>query len=172
MKKLLLGSAALAILSIAITIFQISCQKTVNAQSGTSYILPAATTSSLGGIIVGSGLNITSGGVLSSTTSGPSQINVLLFSKRKGSGPFIYELWTSNYDGTNQNKININLGAGLSIVEEGSSPKLSPDGRLVFFHVSEGNYNNIYSCNIDGSNVRKIISGSAAYDRYIMGGAY
>jgi len=46
MKKLLMGSAALTLFSIAMIVLQISCKKEATAQSGgTSYNLPPATTS-------------------------------------------------------------------------------------------------------------------------------
>lgn len=66
MRKLLLGSAVLTLFAISITLFQISCQKESNAQT-TTYTLPPATTTSLGGIIVGNGLSVTPSGVLSVT---------------------------------------------------------------------------------------------------------
>jgi hypothetical protein len=73
-----MGSVALTLFSISIVIFQMSCKKDATAQTGgTSYTLPTATTSTLGGVIVGSGLSVTSNGILSAnaTTGGLTQLN-------------------------------------------------------------------------------------------------
>ncbi len=69
MKKVLLGSIILVAFSIAIVLFQISCQKTAEAQMS-NYTLPPATTTNLGGIMVGSGLTVTTSGVVSATSTG------------------------------------------------------------------------------------------------------
>ncbi len=62
-----------------------SCQKEATAQqTGSNYILPSATTSTLGGVIVGSGLSVTSNGTLSLTSSsnnGMKQLNKILYEK-------------------------------------------------------------------------------------------
>lgn len=175
MKKLLLGSAALALLAIAITIFQISCQKEVAAQT-TTYTLPPATTTTLGGIIVGGGLSVNGSGVLSlNTTSGLlTQNNILLFTKRFPRTSFVYEIWKSDFNGNNQTKINISLPQGLSIEEEGRTPKLSPDGKVVFFDVlnSTGVNAYIYSCNIDGTNVKQIVDAGGGTIATQIAGAY
>ena len=80
MKKLLLGSVALTLFSIAIAIFQMSCQKEANAQTGTgTYTLQPATTSTLGGIIVGNGLSVTSNGTLSVNAPIAPTLNLVLY---------------------------------------------------------------------------------------------
>jgi hypothetical protein len=84
MKKLLMGSAALTLFSISMIIFQMSCKKDATAQTGgTSYTLPAATTSTLGGIVVGNGLSVSNGGTLSvnSSTGGVTQFNKIIYTK-------------------------------------------------------------------------------------------
>lgn len=86
----------------------------------------------------------------------PSNLGVILYTKRSVSSTT--ELWTANYNGTNQKKININLGTGKSI-ETGF---LSPDGKLVFVVLQEKLSNNdivinTYSCQPDGSNLKRIL---------------
>jgi hypothetical protein len=175
MRKLLLGSIVLTVFSASIILFQLSCTKTADAQTGTSYTLPPATTTTLGGVIVGNGLSVTSNGTLSvnSTTGGLHQLNKIVFAKLVTGGGAT-EIWTMNYDGTNQTKVNIAMPAGQVITDE--APKLSPDGtKIVFIGAttgSNGNDDDIYICNIDGSGVTKIYDMPVGTGHTLLGGAY
>ncbi len=175
MKKLFLGSIALTVFSIAMLIFQISCQKTVDAQQGANnYVLPPATTTNLGGVIVGQGLTVSTNGTLSvnttSSTTGLQQLNKIVYRKQDGS---VDEIWTANYDGTNQTKINIILPTGI-VFGESMRPFLSPDGKMVFFTAGANIADaSIYSANIDGTNVTKVLdAGGSQGSRVVIGGAY
>ncbi|MBC8988408.1 hypothetical protein H9X96_21875 [Pedobacter sp. N36a] len=95
-------------------------------------------------------------------------LNILVFTK---SFPSVNgskkEIWTANFDGSNQKKVNLQLPSGIEL--EGVPPILSPDGRTIFFHVFGtpiGNLDgsDIYSCNFDGSNVKMVISHGGTYD--------
>lgn len=174
MRQLLLGSVILIIFAIAITLFQISCQKESNAQT-TTYTLPPATTTTLGGVIVGNGLAVTNNGTLSVTCcgSGSMQQNKILFVKSFLSGPTEWsEIWTANFDGTNPQKINITVPAGMTIDGE-LGPTISPDRQTIFFSMSNTttNVNHIYSCKLDGTNLIKIIDGTGTSEVNI-GSAY
>ncbi|MCS3799076.1 TolB family protein [Niastella sp. OAS944] len=175
MKKLLLSSIVLTVFSASIVLFQLSCKKTAEAQTGTSYSLPPATTTNLGGIIVGNGLSVTSNGTLSvnSTTGGIYQLNKIVFAKLLTGGGAT-EIWTMNYDGTNQTKANITMPAGQHITDE--YPKLSPDGTKIVFiggtTGSNGNDDDIYISNIDGSGVTKIYDMPVGTGHTLLGGAY
>lgn len=161
MKKLLLSSLILLFFAITISIFQISCQKTAIAQT-TTYTLPPATTSTLGGVIIGNGLNITSAGILSATTSVPTQLNLILFTKifNAQSPSRIYEIWLANIDGSNQRKVSVILPGGFTYKGES---KLSPDGNTIIFEAGTStSIFNLYSCKIDGSNVTAIINGDGS----------
>lgn len=173
MRKLFLGSIALTAFSIAIIIFQLSCKKTAEAQTN-NYTLPPATTSTLGGVIVGNGLSVTSNGTLSVTSSGGlTQLNKIIFAKLVTGGGAT-EIWTMNYDGSNKTKVNITMPAGQEILFE--NPKLSPDGTKVIFMgrttASSNNDDDIYICNIDGSNVTKIYDMPVGTGHTTIGGAY
>jgi len=169
MRKLFLGSIALTTFSLAIIIFQMSCQKTAEAQS-TLYVLPPATTTSLGGVVVGSGLSVTANGVLSviASQAGLTQLNKIIYKKIIGSTA---EIWTSNYDGSNNAKVNISLPSGV-IFSDDMQPVLSPNGQKIFFTAGTTWNGDIYSCNVDGSSVIKIVDRGNASNNIILGGAY
>jgi hypothetical protein len=161
MKSILQASFALLFFSLAIAIFQMSCKKDAIAQTPTQtvYTLPPATTSTLGGVIVGNGLSVTSNGTLSLTATGSGQQNKLVYRKAIGvdTPNEFYEIWTSNFDGSSQQKVNINLPVGTRIGGVG----ISPDGKKLFldvFPVTTGSTASIYSCNIDGSGLIKILT--------------
>jgi hypothetical protein len=165
MKKLLLGSISLLMFSVSVLIVQISCQKGANSQpsNGSNYVLPPATTTTLGGIIVGNGLAVTSNGTLSATSTPAAQQNKILFYKhRKGNFTTNWdEIWIANYDGTNLKRVNIAPPAGMSINLD-SDVSISPDGQKVFFGMTETatGFTHVYSCNVDGTNLAKVVDGS------------
>ena len=101
MKKVFLGSIVLVFFAVAICLFQISCTKEAVAQTNSTYVLPPATTTTLGGVIVGNGLSITPTGVLSVNSSVGSVAlqNKILFTKESNS-TLAAEIWSANYDGT------------------------------------------------------------------------
>lgn len=160
MKKLLLSSAALVLFSISILVFQISCKKDAVAQTGTAYVLPPATTTSLGGVIPGTGLSITANGTLSVTpvTGAVTQQNIIFYIKTFNFNN-TYEYWLANLDGTNQHKINITLGANISLRDEA---RLSPDGTKIIFTAGDSvaGTDAVYSVAIAGGTATKIIDGS------------
>jgi hypothetical protein len=164
MKKILLSTVVLLAFSLSIILFEISCKKTANADSPT-YTLTPATTSKLGGVIPdGSTISVDANGKISTTSSGTQQ-NKLLYGVY-GTQPDGNEIWTANYDGTNAQKINIILPTGLAI--DDNNLTISPDHKTIFFSVftptaSSGGYF-IYSCNIDGSNVQKVLTGGGSGD--------
>ncbi len=151
MKKLLLSTVVLLLFSLSLLIFQISCKKEAIAEES-NYLLPPATTSTLGGIIVGNGLNIDTGGTLSLKSSPTVQHDKLVYIKRN-----VKEIWTANYDGTNQQKLNI----GLPPETRPLQLSVSPDGQTLIFIVNTAtDLTAIYSCNIDGTELKEIIDGS------------
>jgi hypothetical protein len=178
MKKLLMGSFTLTVLAISISLIQTGCSKEAIAQNNSSsYTLPAATSTSLGGVIVGSGLSVNSSGVLSiASGNSNSQLNKLIYMKYPTAS--VPEIWISNYDGTGQAKINVILPAGV-VFSDNLSARMSPNGQKLFFEAGTPYQtgaltsvsNDIYSCNIDGSSVTKVISRGT--DRSLtLNGAY
>lgn len=142
----------MTVLSLVITVFQISCTKTANAQQS-NYILQPATSTTLGGVIIGNGLNVTSNGTLSVTATGLTQLNKLL----------IYDgqnIAIINYDGTGKISIPINLPTGRVFRSTTPVAHLSPDGQKIFFEVYESNTSTyfIYSCSVTGNSLQVIAS--------------
>lgn len=84
---------------------------------------------------------------------GISQQNKIIYFKRNNN---VREIWSANYDGSNQKKINVSLPTGSSF----DDVKISPDGQSMFITVYASSAEHIYKCNIDGSNLTKIIDGT------------
>lgn len=152
MKHIIKTSLVLIFFSVSVIIFNLSCEKESIAQTNTPYTLPKATTSSLGGVIVGSGLSVTDNGTIST-----ENFDIIIFSRN---GDKSNEFWTAKHDGTNQKKISI---PSLPTTEVISTDQLrvSPDGKKIFFMIyipNNGGLNKkLYSCNIDGSGLTKLI---------------
>ncbi len=133
MKKILLSTCILTAFSLSVILFEMSCKKTVNGTSPTTVI-------------------------------GVNQINKIVYTKNlplPGSqGLYYAEIWTANYDGSNAQKINITLPAGL-FVEYATFVKVSPNQRTIFFHVENAahdkNGTGFYSADIDGKNAKLIV---------------
>jgi hypothetical protein len=157
MKNIFKGSIVLMIFSFSIIIFNISCEKESIAQTNTPYVLPKATSSSLGGVSVGSGLSVTTDGTISTQSLG-----ILVFSK---SGDNANEFWTSKHDGSSQTKITIpSFPSTAELIKE--TIKISPDGKKFFFTMNPNPLSSldaIYSCNIDGSSLTKLIDNIDAF---------
>lgn len=71
------------------------------------------------------------------------------------------ELWSANYDGTGQRSL-LALPENLNFIYEIVS--VSPDGEKIFMTLNEASGNgentSVYSVNIDGTNLQKIIPGT------------
>ena len=135
MKKLLLGTLVLLAFNGAILITQISCKKEATAQTNPP------------------------------PSDGLKQLNKLLFVKTlnaNNSATATGEVWLSEIDGTKPTKVNIVVPDGSRIV----SAKLSPDGKTIIFGTIVRNdtaqEGGVYSCSVDGSNVKKLMKGDLA----------
>ena len=142
MKKLLFGSVVLICFSLAVILFQISCQKNASAQTSTStQVLDKSLISKSVQTQVGS---TTGKDSLGRTITTPIYRYVNVF-------------YTIQNDGSNSTQLNITLPQGLYI---GGNGYLSPDGKkIVFVAIDLNNNSSIYSCSIDGSNLKKVIDG-------------
>ena len=151
MKKILLSTVVLIAFSFSIILFQISCKKDAKAQ--TSSALTPATTTKLGGVIPdGSTIAVDGTGKISVAQQGK-----IVFIKY-GSATSQSEVWTANYDGSEAAKVNLVLPSTLSVAAHAN---ISPDHKTLFVSVFDAKGNaGIYSCGIDGSNPKLILSGN------------
>lgn len=63
-----------------------------------------------------------------------------------------------NIDGSNLKKIPLTLPSGLTT---SGNAHLSSDGKTIVFSVTDATFQSaIYSCNVDGSNPKKLIDGA------------
>lgn len=76
-----------------------------------------------------------------------------------------------NYDGTNPKQIPLTFSANLAY---SMIPRLSVDGKTIFFTVNDfsGNRSILYSCLIDGSNLKTLLTVSGAGGDIEIGGIY
>lgn len=126
MKKILLSTIVLFCFSLSIILFQISCKKTAEAQ-----------------------------GTAPTTIEIPQQNKIIFIKNFFDGSRSSSEIWTSDYNGSNRKKINIQLPTGASLRDE--QPSLSPDKKTMFFTTSVQGKSSIFSCNLDGTNVKLII---------------
>lgn len=96
------------------------------------------------------------------TSSGAiTQVGKIVFSRGQ-------KIWICNYDGTGLTQLNIVLPQGIGF-SDGVDPIVSPDGRKIFFTAgaqagtSTDYYSDLYSCNIDGSSVTKIVDRAGSF---------
>ena len=161
MKKLLLGSIVLLIFSVSIIFIQISCSKPVTAQS-TSYTLPPATTSVLGGVIVGSGLSVSSNGTLSVNGSSGSNTNQNKIIVAQDTVLYIYDYTGKALTGNIGSKLVPFLYSNSSKPSYIYSVKFSPDCTLLFiqskaYNTNSGTPDGFYSMDANGNNVKQIV---------------
>lgn len=161
--------------SVSILIFQISCKKEANADSPTpAYTLKPATKAVLGGVKVGDGLNVTDDGTVSvvpKENPAPVQLNKILFITNSSLDPSFEGLYLANYDGSQATEVHIQLPIGADDII--STPRISPDMKRIFFslHRHLDNHSGIYSCKLDGSDVKRLTNGSGG-EHYEIGGVY
>lgn len=138
MKKILLSSFVLILFSASIIIFQMSCRKTVNAQ--TSTIVQPLNKTLLSKTIQ-----------MQSTAVDSSGHSVPLYR-------FYVDFYIVQNDGSNLTKINIPMPVGEYPSGKGL---LSPDGKqLVFKANSMSDQSYVYSYSLIDSKLTKLVSGS------------
>jgi hypothetical protein len=162
MKKLLLGSVFMTCFAISSALFQASCQKEAVANTESAYTLPPATVTTLGGVIVGQGLEVKPDGTIGVTSGNIAQQNKIYFIKSFNvpNTDGYSEIWSANYDGSNQQKFNIALPSEMNVIELSISPDRQSLFITCFYYIESSNTKakyRIYSCKTDGSNLKKII---------------
>ena len=170
MKKILLGSIALMLLSLGITIFQISCKKEAVAQKESNYVLPVATSTTLGGVMVdGTSIKVDAQGKISASSASANSTTIL-YRKSTENANLSDELWSVNIDGSNKKKISINLPNGWELANE-EMARITADGKniIILAKHTATEQEAIYKCNLDGSNVVKVMEAAANENMAIQG---
>jgi Tol biopolymer transport system component len=96
-------------------------------------------------------------------TNNITQQNKIIYIKALPSAGDQNEIWTANIDGTNQQRVAINFPANYALEDDGGSITLTPDNQKIIFAMSVNSIRQVYSCNIDGSNLTKIIEDGAGH---------
>lgn len=119
-----------------------------------------------------------------SNVTNAAPLGKIVYTKRVG---LEFQIWTCNYDGTNQAQIPIALPANVSLNyyianmtslgADFSHVRLSPDGQKVFFGtVTDPNLDtkhfSIYSCDLSGNNLTEIAVQPVGEDPLVIGGVY
>ena len=97
-------------------------------------------------------------------TTSTTQIGKVIF-KSYNNG-----FWICNYDGTGLTQVNINLPQG--VVLNNTTPVISPNGQKIFFVAGPTNFAHLYSCNVDGTGVAKIVDMTSVGGFIALGQAY
>ena len=139
MKKIIRAIFALVAIGVFILITQISCQKaTAQTSSSSAAISP-------GLILYDQQVTITVAGPADSSGRATS---ITVYSR---------QYYIANIDGSNSRQIIISLPSGLYAQDGG---RLTIDGKTLVFPVSNqsGVQQDLYSCAIDGSSLKQIMS--------------
>jgi hypothetical protein len=96
------------------------------------------------------------------------QQSKIVYMNYKGSG----QIMIANSDGSGAQAVSYTLPypAATNV----NPPAMSPDGKTIFFNTTglNGNEYGVYSCNIDGSNLKQILTPPTRYDSYVIGQAF
>ena len=84
------------------------------------------------------------------------------------------EVFTANYDGSKKQKINFTFPSPQHGDDGIERAVLSPDGKTVFLMLNSGTSGNVrlYSCNIDGSDLKVILNEDEVYQGESFFGVY
>jgi Tol biopolymer transport system component len=103
----------------------------------------------------------------------PTQIGKILYAKRDYENGVELGIFTANFDGTGETKININGLPTNGTDIDMDNLTVSPDGKTLFFTYSVGNGNGhsvitLYSCNIDGTGLKIVKGGGNNTTGYVL----
>lgn len=97
------------------------------------------------------------------SSTSQSQLNLILYAIGYGGGPGVInssasEYWIMNYDGSNPRKIPLTFSSGFNYT---MNPRLSPDGKTIFFSATTWANNAykafLYTSSIDGTNLKTLL---------------
>jgi hypothetical protein len=172
MRKLFLSTIVLTGFGLSLILVQIGCRKDAIAQIA-SYVLPIASSTQLGGIMVdGTTITITKEGKISAVpvvivgpdTPPPTPEPVtyepteIIYVKEEGANDKP-EFWKVNMDGTGNQRIPIMLPANF-VIEPFDIGFKRTSTKIIFGvqnnnNTGESNY--IYTCNLDGTGLTRVV---------------
>lgn len=156
MNKIFKSALILTFFSLSLLLFQISCKKTADAQQS-SYVLPIATPTTLGGVKPdGTTILVDPSGKISVASPNNSQQSEVILYKKYIPGPSVstVEFWVCDKNGSNKKQIVF----PSNLISEDFDMSLLADQNSVVFPAKEANgTSNLYTMNIDGSNLKKIV---------------
>ncbi|RZJ89397.1 MAG: hypothetical protein EOO20_11095 [Chryseobacterium sp.] len=163
MKKILLSTLILTAFGFSLILIQVGCKKDAIAAQIASYVLPIATTTSLGGVMVdGTTIIIDKEGKISTVpivVVGPVpetvEFSEIIYVKEEGANGSP-EFWKVNMNGTGNQRIPIVVPANLEIEYNEISFKRTTT-KLIFCLRGDNDHNYIYTCNLDGSALKRIV---------------
>ena len=96
------------------------------------------------------------------------QQSKIVYMNYKGSG----QMMIANSDGSGAQAVNYTLP--YPAATDVNPPAISPDGKTIFFNTTglNGNEYGVYSCNIDGSNLKQLLTPSTQYHAFFIGQAF
>lgn len=105
------------------------------------------------------------------STNTTTQINKIVFAQF--SNPTSVSFRICNYDGSAVQHLNVPLPSGYNLLTI-HHPVLSPDGTKLFFVAvnNASGQRSIFTCDITGANITKIIDADAGSQEMQLGGAY
>jgi Tol biopolymer transport system component len=89
----------------------------------------------------------------------PNQTGKLVYLRADSA---VHEIWTCDYDGSNQTMIPVTLppDTEFNLTNGTANPHISPDGQKIFatLRSTTTGGNSIYSWNIDGTNMQAVVN--------------
>jgi hypothetical protein len=105
------------------------------------------------------------------TSNTTTQINKILFIQFSGPSSVVFRI--CNYDGSGVQDLSIPLPTGYNLLTI-HQPALSPDGSKLFFAALNNTtmIRSIFTCNINGTNLVKIVDADPGSQEIQLSGAY
>ena len=107
-----------------------------------------------------------------SISASSTPVGKLIYYKHSVGTPY-FLIYTSNYDGTNEALVNVTLPTGYFVSFDAThlpQLKISPDGQIIFFIITDGTNKKLYSSDITGANPNEVKD--ITNIGFSLGGAY
>lgn len=72
------------------------------------------------------------------------------------------EIYLANYDGSNKQRVSFSFPSPMHTDDSIDGASMSPDGKIIFVELYSGSLNKVrlYSCSIDGNNLKLVLNHS------------